>query len=82
MPGPISSTVSSLVIPAPWMILSSTWLSIRKFWPKRFLKLNSYSLMRAMVFWGLMSFSVSFIKTFLPERLKRTGLRESLGGRS
>ena len=36
MPGPISSTISSFVIPAAPMILSSTWGSIRKFCPNFF----------------------------------------------
>ena len=36
MPGPISRTKSSLVISAAAMILSSTWGSMRKFWPNFF----------------------------------------------
>lgn len=42
MPGPISSTQSSLVTPAAAMIFSSTWVSIRKFCPNFFWNTNWY----------------------------------------
>src|SRR5699024_10599402 len=54
----ISSTKSSLVISAAWMILSSTWASIRKFCPNFFWKLNWYFFSTSMVFWGFDNLSM------------------------
>jgi len=42
IPGPISTIISSFVISAAFIVLQRTWLSIKKFCPKFFLKLKLY----------------------------------------
>ena len=69
IPGPISRTVSDLVISAAPIISNRISLPIRKFWPYFFLKLKSKRLSMLFIYVGLVRLPIGgFLVVMLCER--------------